>query len=149
MFGDERASAKEISLFLMRLQGHVSAVSDTMKLETPCVCALCSHSTPDFCKPHHYWVSGQTSTFSTISQSVHEIRRWSVHVRTCRGTQLMICIKHTATGSLTAHLCNFSTVRPAIPDIWKRGAHVRTRGCTPPMTCGKHFGNEPQHTHQI
>ena len=34
MFGDERASAKEISLFLVQLQGQGSAVSETKKLET-------------------------------------------------------------------------------------------------------------------
>ena len=34
MFGDERASAKEKSLFLVRLQGQGSAVSEVTKLET-------------------------------------------------------------------------------------------------------------------
>ena len=41
MFGDERASAKEVSLFLLRLQGQGSAVSETTKLETHVrVCAV-------------------------------------------------------------------------------------------------------------
>ena len=102
MFGDERASAKDISMFLVRLQGQSSAVSETTKLETHV--PICSHPTSDFCKPHHYWVPSQKSNFSTIGQSVLEIRRWGVHVRTCRGIQLMTCIKRTATGSLTTHL---------------------------------------------
>ena len=34
MFGDERESAKEISLFLMWLQGQSSTVSETTELET-------------------------------------------------------------------------------------------------------------------
>ena len=34
MFGDGGASAKEISLFLVGLQGRGSAVSETTKLET-------------------------------------------------------------------------------------------------------------------
>ena len=34
MFGDERASAKEIRLFLVWLQCQDSAVSETTKLET-------------------------------------------------------------------------------------------------------------------
>ena len=34
MFGDERASAKEKSLSLVRFQGQHSAVSETMELET-------------------------------------------------------------------------------------------------------------------
>ena len=102
MFGDERASAKEIRLFLVRLQGQGSAVSETTKLEMRV--RMCSHCTSDFCKPHHYWVSSQASNFSTIGQTVLELRRWDVHVRTCRGTQLISGIKRTATGSLTIHL---------------------------------------------
>ena len=92
MFGDEQASAKEINLFLMRLQGQGSVVSETTKLEMHV--RMCSHSTSDFCKPYHYWVSSPASNFSTIGQSVLQIRRWGVHVRTCRGTQLMTCVKH-------------------------------------------------------
>ena len=49
MFGDERASAKEIILLLVWLQAHGSAVFETTKLETHV--RLCSHPIPDFCKP--------------------------------------------------------------------------------------------------
>ena len=102
MFGDERESARENKpLDLVRLQGHGSAVSETTKLETHV--RMCSHSTSNFCKPHHYWISSQTSHFSTFGQSVLQIRRWGMHVHACRGTQLMTCIKRTATGSLTTH----------------------------------------------
>ena len=106
MFGDERASAKDINLFLMRLQRQDSAVSETTKLETHV--HMCSHSTSDFCKPYH---SSQTSNFSTIGQSVLEIRRWGVHGRTCRGIQLMTCIKRTNTGNLTTHLISAQCAR--------------------------------------
>ena len=124
MFGVERASAKEITLFLLLLQGQGLAVCKTTKLETHV--RMCSHTTSEFCKPHHYWFSSQTSNFSTIGQSVLEIWRWGVHVRTCRDTQLMTCIKtHSYWVSNRYHPLNFSTVRPAVPEIWKRGAHVR------------------------
>ena len=104
MFGDERASGKEINLFLMRLQGQGSAVSETTKLETHV--RMCSHSTSDFCKPYHYWISSPTSNFSTIGQSVLEIQRWGVHVRTCRGTQLMNYVTAYAvvTGGVSLHV---------------------------------------------
>ena len=75
MFGDERASAKEINLFLVRLQGQGSAVSVTTKLET--YVRMCSHPTSNFCKPRNIWVSSHTSNFSTIGQSVLDIRRSS------------------------------------------------------------------------
>ena len=113
MFGDERASAKEINLFLMRLQGQGSAVSETTKLETHV--RMCSHSTSDFCKPHHYWVSSPTSNFSTIGLSVLEIRRWGVHVRTCRGAQLMTCVKHLSNDSKATP--NLIIIGRAVPEI--------------------------------
>ena len=46
MFGDERASAEEISLFLVQLQGWGSAVSETTKLETRV--RMCCHPIFDF-----------------------------------------------------------------------------------------------------
>ena len=42
---------------------------------------MCSHPTSDFCKPDHYWISDKTSNFSTIGQSVLEIRKRGAHVR--------------------------------------------------------------------
>ena len=135
MFGDERASAKEISLFLVRLQGQGSAVSETTKLETHV--RMCSHPTSDFCKLHHYWVPSQASNFSTIGQSVLEIRRWGVHVRTCRATQQMTCIKHSYW--VPNHPLNFSTVRAAVPEIWK-GVRTCARADVDIPTMSRHGG---------
>ena len=100
MFGDERAGAKEICLVFVGHQGQGSTVSET-KLEMNV--RICSHPISDFCKHRNNWVSSHTSNFSTIGQSVPEIRGWSVHVRTCRGAQPKTCIKHMAAGSLTTH----------------------------------------------
>ena len=71
MFGDERASAKEISLFLVSLQCQGSAVSETTKLD--------AHVRPNL---------------NTIGQAVPEIQKRGVHVRTCRDTPPMKCVKH-------------------------------------------------------
>ena len=86
MFGDERASAKEINLFFYVTSGtglrgfrdnetgdaraHVQSLHLRL-LQTLSLLGL---------KPAY--------NFVTIGQSVLEIRRWGVHVRTCRSTQL-------------------------------------------------------------
>ena len=52
LFGHERASAKEIILFLVGFQGQCSAVSsETTKLETHV--RMRSHHTSDLCKPRN------------------------------------------------------------------------------------------------
>ena len=85
MFGDERESPKEISLFLVWLQCQGSAVSEITKRETHM--RMCSvhvrvcHPTSDFCKSRNYWVSSHTSNLSKIGQSDPEIRRWTGGVR--------------------------------------------------------------------
>ena len=95
MFGDQRASPKEISLFLVWLQCQGCAVSEIAKLE-PHV-RMYSHPTSDFCKSRNYWVSNHTSNFSKICQSDPEIRRWEggarAHVKRCP-TPPMTCGKH-------------------------------------------------------
>ena len=86
MFGDERASPKQISLFLVCLQCQGWAVSKTTKLETHV--RMCSHPTSDFCKSRNC----HTSNFSKIGQSDREIRRWGggerirAHVQRCHPT---------------------------------------------------------------
>ena len=102
MFGDERASLKEISLFLVWLQCQGWAISEITKLETHV--RMCSDPTSDFCKSRNHWVSIHTSNFSKIGQSDPEIRRWgggAVQVRTCRDAHVqrwlippMTCGKH-------------------------------------------------------
>ena len=84
LYGDVRASPKEISLFLVWLQYQGWVVSEATKLDTHV--RMCSHPTSDFCKSLNYWVSSHTSNFSKIGQLDPDIRRWGggVHVRTCR-----------------------------------------------------------------
>ena len=67
MFGDERASAKEISLFLVWLQCRRSAVFETTKLETHV--RMYSDPTSDSCKSRNSWISSHTSNFSTTRGS--------------------------------------------------------------------------------
>ena len=81
MFGDERASAKEMSLLWCGFRDRVQRIPGQRNLRRTCVCAVTS---PNFYKPHHYWVSSQISNLSTIGQSILEILRWGV--RACRGT---------------------------------------------------------------
>ena len=106
MFGDERASAKEISLFLVRLQEQGLTASETTKLEAQvytqvylsvhrverrCMCTVQSPYLR-LCKAHQYWVLSRTSNFSTIGQAVLEIRRWGVgrmYDRMCKETNMM------------------------------------------------------------
>ena len=81
MLGDERLSAKEISLFFVRLQCQGSAVSKTAKLETHV--RMCSHPTSDLL----YLVTiGSLATHQILAQLVNRILRYGdwVHVRTCR-----------------------------------------------------------------
>ena len=94
MFGDERASAKEMSLFFYVDSG--TGLSGFRDNETGDARAYVQSPPPpsDFCKPQHYWVSSQTSNFSTIGQSVLEIWRWGVRVRTCGCTPPMTCGRH-------------------------------------------------------
>ena len=82
MFGDERASAKEISLFFGAApEAGLSGFRDNETGDARAYVQLCSQPTSDFCKPHHCWISSQTSNFSTIGQSVLEIRKRGAHVR--------------------------------------------------------------------
>ena len=74
MFGDERASAKEISLFFY--VASVPGLSGFLDNETGHARANSGHPTSDSCKSRNYWVSSHTSNFSTISHSDPEIRRW-------------------------------------------------------------------------
>ena len=128
MFGDERASAKEINLLLVRLQRQGSAVFETTKLETHV--RMCSHPNSDFCKHQHYRISSQTSNFITIGQSVLEIWKRGVHVRTCGCTPPMTCGKHFGNGHPT-YTPNLNTIGQAVPEIQKCGVHVCTCRDTP------------------
>ena len=144
MFGDEQASAKEISLFLfVRLQCQGSAASETTKPET------------HMQSPHlrlfisrNYWVSSHTSNFSTVGRSDPEIRRLGAraHVQRCP-TPPMTCGKHPLSDPPT-HIPNLNTIGRAVPEIKKRGVHVRTCRDTPPMTCDKHLVHDPELAHQ-
>ena len=68
MFGDERASAKEISLFFCVTS--MSAVSETTKLETRV--RMCSHPTSDFL----YLVTIRSlATHQILAQLVNRILR--------------------------------------------------------------------------
>ena len=144
MFGDERTSAKELVFGAASGTGLGGFRGNWRRT---CVCAVTPP--PTFANLITLGLKPNTK-FSTIGQSVLEIRRWSVRVRTCKGT-------HNPTNDLyethsylvTNHPLHFSTVRPAVSKIWKRGSHVRTCGCTPPMTCVKHLGNDSKPTHQI
>ena len=81
MFGDERASPKEISLILVWLQCQDSAVSETTKLQTHV--RMCSHPTSDSCKS---LTIGSPAIHQILSQLATRILRHGdgVHVRTCR-----------------------------------------------------------------
>ena len=94
MLGDERASAKEISLFFFCVTS-MSGLSGFQDNET-------GDARANVQSPHlrpftsrNYWVSSHTSNFSTVGQSVPEIRRLGAraHVQRCP-TPPMTCGKH-------------------------------------------------------
>ena len=71
--GDERASAKEISLFLCGFRARAQRFPRQRNWTHTCECG---HPTSDSCKSRNYWVSSHTSNFSTIGHSDPEIQRW-------------------------------------------------------------------------
>ena len=154
MFGDERASPKEISLFLVRLQCQDWAVSEITKPETHV--RMCSQPNSDFCKSRNYWVSNHTSNFSQIGQSDPEIRRWGgggctcarADARTCRDAPPHPWLVESTYLVTPTHIPNLNTIGQADPEIQKCGLHVRTCRDTPPMTCVKHLVHDPQLTHE-
>ena len=134
MYGDERARAKEISLFLLWLQCQGYAVFETTKLETHV--RMCSHPTSDFCRSRNYWVSSHTSNFSSIGQLDPEIRRWGgegarAHVQRCP-TPPMTYGKHVLSVPPPTHISNLNTIGQTVPEIKKHGVHVRTCRDIPP-----------------
>ena len=150
MYGDVRASPKEINLFLVWLQCQGRVVSEATKLDT--LVRMCSHPTSDFCKSLNYWVSSHTSNFSKNGQSDPDIRRWGwgwgarAHVQRCP-TPPMTCGKQV-----------LSDPQPTY-QIWTQSAkpflRYRSAVCTcaraeipPPMTCVKHLVHDLQLTHQ-
>ena len=141
MYGDVRASPKEINLFLVWLQCQGRVVSEATKLDTHV--PMCSHPTSDFCKSLNYWVSSHTSNFSKIGQSDPDIRRWGwgwgarAHVQRCP-TPPMTCGKQVLSDP-QPHIPNLNPIGQAVPEIQMRGLHVRTCRDTPSMTCGKHL----------
>ena len=63
MFGDERASPKEKSVFGVASMSRLSGYRDN---ETGDARANVGHPTSDFYKSRNYWVSSHTSNFSKI-----------------------------------------------------------------------------------
>ena len=150
MFGDERASPKEISLFLVWLQCQGWAVSEITKLETHV--RMCSHPTSDFCKSRNHWVSIHTSHFNIIGQSDPEIRKWGGGCKCAcaempHSTHDLWIVESTYLVTPT-HIPNLNTIGQADPEIQKCGLHVRTCRDTPPMTCVKHLVHDLNLTHQ-
>ena len=85
MFGDERASAKEITFFCVTSMSGLSGFRDN---ET-------GDARANVQSPHlrhfisrNYWVSSHTSNFSTVGQSDPEIQRLGAraHVQRCPHT---------------------------------------------------------------
>ena len=133
MFGDERASPKEISLFLVWLQCQGWAVSEITKLETHV--RMCGHPTSDFCKSRNYWASNHTSNFSKIVQSDPEIRRWEgrgVHVRTCRSAHVQRC----PTPPMTCGKHVLSDLQPTY-QIWTQSVKPILRYISVVCTCAR------------
>ena len=93
MFGDERASAKEISLFLVWLQCQGSAVSETTKLDTPRANVV----TPPQTLVNLVTI-GSLATHQILAQLATRILRYGnggarAHVQRCP-TPPMTCGKH-------------------------------------------------------
>ena len=147
----ERASpsAKEISLFgcflLLLQRNRTQRFPRQRNWRRTCVCAVTPP--PTFA---NFITIGSQAKHQILAQSVNRFLRYGDGVctcarATCRGTQLMTCIKHTANGSLTTHLISAQCAQ-RFP---RYGKGVRTCGCTPPMTCIRHLGNDSKPTHQI
>ena len=94
MFGDERASAKEISLFLCDFN-IASGLSGFRDNETGDARAnVQSHHLRLFIS-RNYWVSSHISNFSPVGQSDPEIRRWGARAHVQRfPTSPMTCGRH-------------------------------------------------------
>ena len=68
---------------------------------------------------------------NTIGQADPEIQKCGLHVRTCRDTPPMTCVKHLVHDPhLTPKL---NPIGRAVPEIQKCGLHVRTCRDTPPF----------------
>ena len=93
MFGDERASAKEISLFFCVFNVRAQRFPRQRNWRRMCECAQSPHLRLFISR--NYWVSIHTSNFSTVCQSDPEIRRLGAraHVQRCH-TPLLTCGKH-------------------------------------------------------
>ena len=150
MFGDEWASPKEISLFLVWLQCQGWAVSEIAKLETHV--RMHSHPTSDFCKSRK--AIGSLITHQILAKLVNRILRYGggrgVHVRTCRDAPSHLSLVESTYLHLVTptHKLKLNPIGQADPQIQKCGLHVRTCRDTPPMTCVKHLVHDPQLTHQ-
>ena len=97
MFGDERASAKEINLFFCVTS--MSGLSGFRDNETGDARANVQSPHLRLFISRNYWVSSHTSNFSTVGQSDPEIRRWGAraHVQSrarASPTPPMTCGKH-------------------------------------------------------
>ena len=81
--------------------------------KSTCECALCSHPTSDFCRPRNNWVFSYTLNFSTIGQSVPEIRydtiRYDVHCAATRPPTFVdfVTIGYLATRQILAQSVNW------------------------------------------
>ena len=82
MFGDERASAKEIGKFLLGVAS-MSGLSGFRDNESADHVRLCSHPSSDSCKS---LTIGSPATHQILAQLATRILRHGdgVHVRTCR-----------------------------------------------------------------
>ena len=66
---------------------------------------------------------------NTISPVAPEIWKWRIHVRKCRCTQSLTCVKRLASWSLAAP--NFGAICPALPEIRNTGVPLHARTCAP------------------
>ena len=137
MFGDERVSAKEISLFLLWLQCQGSAVSETTKLETHVrICSRVSRKN----QYNALWAMNeraqercrrvsctchvgqkltpeipQSSTLNHPIQAKTPKKKWSVQVRTCTDAPIALSKPHIIL--VSAHVTNLSAIGSAVPEI--------------------------------
>ena len=92
MFGDERASAKEISLFFCVTS--MSGLSGFRDNETGGARANVQSTHLRLFLSRNYWVSSHTSNFSTVGQSDPEIRRLGARAHVQSPTPPTTCGKH-------------------------------------------------------
>ena len=95
-------------------------------------------------KGHLYsWPPSHTPKLNPIGRAVPEIQKCGLHVRTCRDTPPLTCVKRPSSWPQT-DTPKLNPIGRAVPEIQKRGLHVRMCRDTPSMTCVKHLVHDPQ-----